>query len=165
MTTMQIIDIVVAALCVVGYGVMFYFKVKGNVVGAVSELIAMAEETGLCGSEKMALVVARLAEMVPAPFKSILSSKLLQAIAQRIFDWMRKYALNYIEAKKQTDAEAALKELYERNAETTATVLTELVKMSKEALIEKAQTCEITITGDESKDELIRMIVLAILKA
>ncbi len=164
MTTAQIIDIVIAAVCVIGYAVMLYFKVRGNVVEAVSELIAAAEATGLCGSDKMARVVAELANLVPAPFKAILSEKILQRIAQHIFDWMRQYALNYIESKKQTDAENAQKELYERNAETTAAVLTELVAMSTEALVEKAEACELTITGNESKDELIRMIVLAILK-
>lgn len=164
MSTMQIVDIVVAVICVIGYAVMIYFKVRGNIVEAVAGLIAAAEATGLCGSEKMAQVVAQLSAMVPAPLKGILSSKLLQEIAQRVFDWMRQYALNYIEAKKLEAEEEQKKKLFEENAETTAAVISELIQLSKEALIEKAESCHIELTGDETKDELIRQIILSILK-
>ena len=163
MTTMQIVDIVVFVLCIVGYVVMAYFKVKGNVVEMVSELIAAAETTGLAGSDKMAKVVSELIALVPAPFRTVLSEKMLQNIAQKIFDWMRRYALNYIEAKKEADEEAKKKKLYEQNAETTASVLVDLINLSREALIEKAESCELQLTGDESKDELIRRIVIAVL--
>lgn len=164
MTTMQIVDIVVAVLCVIGYAVMIYFKVRGNVVEAVAELIAAAETTGLAGSDKMAKVVAELAGMVPAPLKGFLTEKMLQSIAQSIFDRMKQYALNYIEAKKAETEEEQKKRLFEANAETTASVLVELVKMSKEALISRAESKDLVLTGDESKDDLIKMIVLAVLK-
>lgn len=164
MTTMQIVDIVVFVLCIVVYVVMAYFRVRGNVVEMVAELIAAAETTGLAGSEKMAQVVARLAEIVPAPLKGFLTEKMLQSIAQRIFDWMKQYALNYIEAKKEASEEEQKKKLFEKNAETTASVLVELMKLSKDALIARAESCDLSLTGDESKDELIKMIVLAVLK-
>ena len=164
MDTMQIIEIVVCVLCVIGYVVLAYFKVRGNVVEMVSELIAAAEATGLAGSDKMAMVVSKLFELVPAPFKAVLTEKMLQTIAQRIFNWMKQYALNYIEAKKEEDEEKQKQKLFEQNADTTAAVLVDLIKLSKEALIEKAENCNLQLTGNESKDELIKQIVLAVLK-
>lgn len=164
MSTMEIIDLVVAIICVLGYAAMMYFKVRGDIVGAVSELIAAAEATGLAGSEKMAQVVARLAEMVPVPFKAFLTADTLQRIAQGVFDWMKQYALNYIEAKKEKTEEEQRKKLYEENADTTASLIVDLISLSREALLEKAKTCDITVTGDEEKDELIRKIVIAILE-
>ena len=164
MTTMQIVDIVVVVLCIIGYVVMAYFKVRGNVVEMVAELIATAEATNLVGSEKMALVVSGLMEIIPAPLKSVLTEQALRKIAQRIFDWMKMYALNYIEAKQLETEEEQEKALFEKNAETTASVLVELMKLSKDALIARAELCDLVLTGDESKDELIKMIVLAVLK-
>jgi len=164
MTTMQIVDIVVFVLCIIGYAVLIYFKVRGNLVEAVSELIAAAEKTGLAGSDKMAMVVAQLANMVPAPLKGFLTEKMLQTLAQHIFDWMKQYALNYIEAKKAETEEEQEKKLFEKNAETTANVLVDLIKLSKDALIQKAESRDLVLTGDESKDDLIKMIVLAVLK-
>lgn len=162
---MKVIDIIVMVLCVIGYAVMAYFKVRGDVIGAVSELIAAAEATGLAGSEKMAQVVSRLAEMVPAPFKTILTQSVLQKIAQAVFDWMREYANNYIEAKKEKDLEEQKKKLYEENAETTAAILVELMKMSRSALIEKAaEQYGIEFDATATKDEIIKAIVLAALK-
>lgn len=162
---MKVIDIIVMVLCVLGYAVMAYFKVRGDVIGAVSELIAAAEATGLAGSEKMAQVVSRLAEMVPAPFKTVLTQSVLQKIAQAVFDWMREYANNYIEAKKEKDLEEQKKKLYEENTETTAAILVELMKMSRNALIEKAaEQYGIEFDTDATKDEIIKAIVLAALK-
>ena len=162
---MKVIDIIVMVICIIGYAVMAYFKVKGDVIGAVSELIAAAEATGLAGGEKMAQVVSELAKMVPAPLKAILSEKVLQKIAQSVFDWMRMYANNYMEAKKEATAEEQAKKLYEENAETTATVIVELMKMSTEALLAKAaEEYGLDMEPETSKEEIIKAIVLAAIK-
>ena len=78
MNVFDILEIVIVALCAITYGFMLYFKVKGNVLGAVSELIALAEETGLAGSEKMAKVVDELYEKVPGPLKRVLNKECLE---------------------------------------------------------------------------------------
>lgn len=162
---MKVIDIIILVVCVIGYAVMAYFKVRGDVVGAVSELIAAAETTGLAGSEKMAQVVSALAAMVPAPLKAILTENVLQKIAQSIFDWMRQYAKNYIEAKKKPDEEAQKKELYEKNAETTAAIVVELMKLSRNVLLQKAaDEYGIEMEPSATKEDIIRAIVLAALK-
>ena len=162
---MKVIDIIVVVLCIIGYAVMVYFKVRGDVIGAVSELIAAAEATGLAGSDKMAQVVSQLAELVPAPFKTVLTQSVLQKIAQKVFDWMREYANNYIEAKKEKDSEEQKKKLYEENAETTAAILAELMKLSRDALLKKAaEQYGIEFESTATNDEIIKAIVLEALK-
>lgn len=161
---MKVFDIVAIVVCVIGYGLMIYFKIRGDLVGSLAELIAAAESTGLVGSEKMAQVVARLAEMVPAPLKGFLTESVLRKLAQGIFDWMKQYALNYIEAKKEKDLEQQEKALFEKNAETTAAIVADLIKLSRNALLEKAAS-EYGIEADPtaSKEELVKAIVLAAL--
>lgn len=75
---------------------MLYYKSKGNVHAMTCELIALAETTGLPGTEKMANVVAMLYDSVPAVFKKFISQEMLQRYAQDVFDWMRRYAYNYL---------------------------------------------------------------------
>ena len=95
MTIINILEIMIVLICVFVYGFMLYFKVKGNLMEGVSELIALAEETGLPGNEKMEQVVNSMYEKVPKWLKKILNKHELEKIAQWIFDWMRKYADTY----------------------------------------------------------------------
>lgn len=53
MDFLSVLEIIVVVICAITYGFMLFFKVRGNVLGAVSELIALAEASGLTGSEKM----------------------------------------------------------------------------------------------------------------
>ena len=82
-----------------------YCKTKGNAAAAASSLIANAEETGLLGPEKMALVVDWLYDMIPTPFRQILNKATLQILAQKIFDYMKKYTNAYIKSKQEESAE------------------------------------------------------------
>lgn len=95
MDFLSVLEIIVVVICAITYGFMLFFKVRGNVLGAVSELIALAEASGLTGSEKMSQVVNGLYVKIPAPLKKIFTPERLQSIAQTIFDWMRKYADEY----------------------------------------------------------------------
>ena len=52
MDFLSVLEIIVVVICAITYGFMLFFKVRGNVLGAVSELIALAEASGLTGSEK-----------------------------------------------------------------------------------------------------------------
>lgn len=93
----SLLEILIVIICAVTYGLMLYFKVKGNLTEGVSELIALAEKTGLPGNEKMAQVVEAMYEKVPKWLKKILNKYELEKIAQWVFDWMRKYADAYKE--------------------------------------------------------------------
>lgn len=82
----------------------WYTHSEKNVYAIVSKLIALAEETGLPGTEKMEMVVNGLYAIVPVAFKRILTKTKLQEIAQKVFDEMKSYALDYLarKAKEQT---------------------------------------------------------------
>lgn len=163
MTILEIVDLIVVILCVVTYAVMMYFKVKGNVLEAVSELIAMAETTGLSGNEKMKQVVGQLMEKIPAPLRKFLSEEVVRKLAQYIFDWMRKYADNYLESKKEPDSEKAMEELKQMTIDTTAALVTELLDMSAEALLQKAGEVGVQVNADTSKEECVKQILLTVL--
>lgn len=85
MDFLSVLEIIVVAICAITYGFMLFFKVRGNVLGAVSELIALAEASGLTGAEKMSQVVNGLYVKIPAPLKKIFTPERLQSIAQTIF--------------------------------------------------------------------------------
>ena len=161
---MKIFDIIAIVACIIGYGLMIYFKVRGDLVGSLAELIAAAETSGLANSEKMAQVVTRLAEMIPAPLRGFVTESVLRKLAQGIFDWMRAYANNYIEAKKEKDLEEQQKKLYEKNAKTTAAIVAELMKLTRNALLEKAAAeYDIEMEPTASKEDVIKAIVYAAL--
>lgn len=101
----EIILIVSIVLNIAIFAWGLYNRTKGNAAAAASSLIASAEETGLLGPEKMALVVDRLYDMIPASFKTILNKQTLQVIAQKIFDYMKKYANAYIKSKQGNPVE------------------------------------------------------------
>ena len=83
------------------YGV--YQRSKGDVLGAIARFIAYAEQTGMTGAEKMDTVVENLYEIVPAPFKTLLTRDRLRAAAQGVYDWMHQYAITYLLEKSATD--------------------------------------------------------------
>jgi arginyl-tRNA synthetase len=161
---MEWIDIILVVLCAAIYAVLLYFKVRGNVLGAVSELIALAETTGLTGSEKMAQVVHGLSEKVPAPLKKVLNDQCLENIAQRVFDWMRRYADEYAKTIPQQDTETAQKEAaVEIGAEATAELISELLNLTTSRLKEKAKDYGIALDGLTTKNEIVRAIIMGIL--
>lgn len=99
MTVQDIIAIVSVVFDIAIIVAMFYYQAKGDVLGIVSQLIAVAEQTGKPGTEKMAFVVDAMYQKLPAPFRGILSKEKLQIIAQSIFDWTRQYTLEYLASK------------------------------------------------------------------
>lgn len=108
MNVSEIITLVCVVLSAALYGVMMYFRVKGNATSAATELIALIEQSGLLGKEKMAYVVEELFRMIPAPFKSVFTEDRLETLAQEIFDNMKDYALEYIgQHEKKEDEQKA----------------------------------------------------------
>lgn len=98
--------IVFAVIVFVIGGLTAYFKTKSSITDMVSFLIAQAEDTALSGSEKMQQVVSILYSKVPPVFRSVLTTDVLEEIAQRIFDYTKKYAVAWAEKqdndKKET---------------------------------------------------------------
>lgn len=92
MSIVDLTEIIVVTICVVMYGLMLYYKVRGNITEGISELIALAEKTGLPGNEKMAAVVESMYGKVPIGLRKILNKNELEKLAQIVFNWMRKYA-------------------------------------------------------------------------
>lgn len=94
---------ILAIISLVCYAIVFilgWFSItEKNIYSIVSKLIALAEETGLTGPEKMEMVVNGLYAIVPLAFKKILSKEKLQEIAQKVFDYMKSYALDYLAQK------------------------------------------------------------------
>ena len=157
MNYVQIINIVAYVLCVALFAFVLYYKIKGKVVGAVSELIAMAEETGLPGREKMYKVVEGLSEYVPAALRGIFTPERLEDIAQWIFDWMRKYAVAFID----THEHGAEGEMESTNAAMMQDMINRLSVLGKDALRELAIKSGINVE-DKSDEEILKAIVLAL---
>lgn len=161
MDLMNIVEIVVVIICAISYGMMLYFKVKGNIAEGVSELIALAEKTGLSGSKKMEQVVNAMYDKVPACLKKLLNKYELEKIAQWVFDWMRKYAEAYAKASEaEENAEAAKKKA---NSETLAALIGELLDKSLNELKEKASEYGLSVEDCTTKEEIIEMIVSKIM--
>lgn len=164
MSIINVLEIVMVVICAVTYGFMLYFKVRGNILGVVSELIALAEQTGMTGKEKMAQVVAELYKKVPAPLRKILSEKCLESIAQTIFDWMRKYAEEYNKQQDSGTLPDTDEEKKTQLNQATAELITALLKLTVPELKQKAEDYGVDLSGITKKDDIVKAIVLAILE-
>lgn len=160
----DVLEIAVVVLCAITYGLMLYFKVKGNLMGGVSELIALAESTGLAGKEKMSQVVDAMFDKVPAPLKKVLTKNCLEKIAQTIFDWMRRYSDEY---RKNQDGEAPPKKTEEQiKIELTAaagSLVADLLKLTSAELRELAEKRCIELNGATRKDDILKAVLVALL--
>lgn len=111
MNPYDVLGILAVVLWVVFLVISLYYKAKGNAVGMIAELIALAEqEAGKTGPEKMGLVVNWLYDTIPAVFRGILTKPVLQEIAQRVFNWTRRYALEYLAKKQKPPEDAVIRE-------------------------------------------------------
>jgi len=162
MDTNEILEIAFMILAIAAYALMLYFRVRGDVVEAVSEFIAMAEATGMTGKEKMALVVSKMYQIVPVPLKKILSEERLEVIAQSIFDWMRKYADTYKKSKEETEDPQKAKSDAEQALLTD--MISTLLGMTVSELKDKAAEYGIEIDTEKTRLEITRRIVQELLK-
>ena len=154
----KIITIVSIALTVIVFAWGLSQRVRGDSAAAVSGFIAEAEKTGLLGSEKMALVVGWLYEMIPLPFKKILNKGSLENLAQKIFDYMKKYANAYIEAKSGKGKEAYTPV----NNELASEVAEKLAGLGTVGLKALAVNMNIDVTG-KTDAEIIQAIALLVM--
>ena len=154
----KIITLVSIILTVIAFAWGLYQRVKGDSAAAVSGFIAEAEKTGLLGSEKMALVVGWLYEMIPLPFKKILNKGSLENLAQKIFDYMKKYANAYIESKNGKGKEAYTP----INDELASEVAEKLAGLGTVGLKALAINMNIDVTG-KTDAEIIQAIALLVM--
>ena len=155
----HIISIVSLALTVAIFAWGMYQKTKGKATASVSALIAMAEETGLPGKEKMAQVVAQLYEVIPAPFKSIATPEALEKLAQWVFDYMKKYALAYIDTHDNKNENA----YHEVNDSITSDVINQLSALGTVGLRELAIKLGVEVSGKDDSS-IIKDIILVLLE-
>lgn len=102
MNPYDVLGILAVVLWVIFVVVSLYYRAKGNAVEMIAELIALAEqEAEATGPEKMDMVVNWLSSYIPAAFRGILTKARLRVVAQKVFDWVRRYAMEYLERKKK----------------------------------------------------------------
>ena len=154
----SIISIVSLALTVIIFAWSLYEKTKGDATASVSALIAMAESTGLTGPEKMAMVVDRLYERIPVVFKRILSKQALETLAQWIFDYMKKYAVAYVDS--HTDKPEAIHDV---NVELANDFVAQLNNLGDAGLRKMAEGLGIETTG-MSTNQVISAILTALVE-
>lgn len=112
MNPYDVLGILAVVLWVIFVVVSLYYRAKGNAVEMIAELIALAEqEAEATGPEKMDMVVNWLSSYIPAAFRGILTKARLRVVAQKVFDWVRRYAMEYL-AKKQKPPEDAVIQTY-----------------------------------------------------
>lgn len=155
----NIIAIASFALTVIIFAWGLYQRVKGKATASVSALIAFAEQTGLPGKEKMAQVVSELHEMIPSPYKQFVTQESLEKLAQWIFDYMKKYALAYIDTHDNQNANA----YHEVNDSLAADFVKQLSSLGTVGLKELAVKLGVEVSGKEDSD-IIKDIVLMLLE-
>lgn len=154
-----IITIVAFVLAVAVFAWGLYEQIKGNAATAASAFIATVESSGLVGSQKMAIVVQWLYDLVPAPFKAVLTKDALQNLAQGVFDYMRKYANAYAEAHTDKGKEAYAPV----NDDLASDVAKTLTGLSTGALKALAINLDVDVTGKDDT-EIIKEIVLFLME-
>lgn len=160
----EILDLIMVLLFACTFGFLLYFKVRGNLMEVVSEFIAMAETTNLTGPEKMAKVVEQLMFMVPAPLQAFFTAARLEAIAQWVFDWMRKYADEYRAKIQENTTEEEAKEISQQiSSEAAMDIVAELLTLTLDALLQKATEHGIDTEGMADEKEIAVAIAKAII--
>lgn len=159
MTVDNIIAIASFVLTVVIFAWGLYQRVKGKATASVSALIAMAEETGLPGKEKMAQVVAQLHDLIPAPYKQFVTPEALEKLAQWIFDYMKKYALAYIDTHDNQNTNA----YHEVNDSLATDLVQQLSSLGTVGLRELALKLGIEVSNKDD-NEVMKEIVLMLLE-
>ena len=97
---------------IVGGGITLialFYKIRNNIIQYATQFIALIEEdTNLTGSEKMDMVISWIKDLIPRIFTVVFNDTVIRAIAQSIYDDMKKYKDNYIQAKTGVTTQEAL---------------------------------------------------------
>jgi hypothetical protein len=95
MTISDYINIALAIISVVLFGVSLFTGGKNKAVSSIAGLIYEAENKygAGTGTTKMSWVVGRLYAMLPAVVRPLLPQSMLQTVAQSIFDQVQAFGL------------------------------------------------------------------------
>lgn len=97
---------------IVGGGITLialFYKIRNNIIQYATQFIALIEEDNtLTGPEKMDMVISWVKDLIPRIFTVIFNDTVIRAIAQSIYDDMKKYKDNYIQAKTGVTTQEAL---------------------------------------------------------
>ena len=97
---------------IVGGGITLialFYKIRNNIIQYATQFIALIEEdNNLTGPEKMDMVISWIKDLIPRIFTVVLNDTVIRAIAQSIYDDMKKYKDNYIQAKTGVTTQEAL---------------------------------------------------------
>ena len=89
--------------------IALFYKIRNNIIQYATQFIALIEEdTNLTGSEKMDMVISWIKDLIPRIFTVVFNDTVIRAIAQSIYDDMKKYKDNYIQAKTGVTTKEAL---------------------------------------------------------
>lgn len=89
--------------------IALFYKIRNNIIQYATQFIALIEEdTNLTGSEKMDMVISWIKDLIPRIFTVVFNDTVIRAIAQSIYDDMKKYKDNYIQAKTGVTTQEAL---------------------------------------------------------
>ncbi len=111
MTIYQILDILLAILTLIVWGVATYFKDSSRLFSQATTFIQEAEKAYPAvhsGNMKMRYVVGRLYGLVPPPMRPFIPECLIQSLAQKIFDQVAAYAQAQIEKSTRLSAHSTL---------------------------------------------------------
>ena len=99
-----ILSVVFAILTIVGALVSYYFYIKNKVTAQIAAGIDSAEIDGKAGGEKKAEVIEQLKKLIPAIFKPLLTTSVLDALVEQIFESVKSYATKKAK-EEQTEKE------------------------------------------------------------
>lgn len=89
--------------------IALFYKVRNNIVEYATLFIASIEkEDSLTGPEKMDMVISWIKDLIPRIFSVVFNETVVRAIAQSIYDDMKKYKDNYIESKTGVTSREAI---------------------------------------------------------
>ena len=160
MNTDLIVMILTFVLTVAVFAWGLYERVKGNAAASASAFIAEVESSDLLGKDKMAKVVGWLYDLVPAPFKKFLTKETLEVLAQKIFDYMKKYTYAYIETHNEDGNRNAYHEVTD---ELAGEVIHKLTSLGAVGLRTLAANMGIDTEGKDD-ETIIKEIVVALLE-
>lgn len=93
-------NIILIVFSVIVSLIAVYNKIKSNFVKCISGFIKDAEkDTSLTNPEKMEMVILWIKQVIPKLFHILFNDKVLEEMAQNIYEDMKKYKDTYIKNK------------------------------------------------------------------
>jgi len=102
-TTLKTIYNIIQSLWnIILVGLSLYIFIRSTLIAKIAGYIATAEtEVELTGKEKMALVVSWVKDLIPRLFRVLFTDKVIELMAQNIYDDMKKYRENFIKKNEK----------------------------------------------------------------